>query len=762
MSYIRSRKHAVNPYLAALAALAVAAPVAAVAQEHGDHHKGGHHDKRDHRHGDEDEMVIRGQREGFKVSATSSDKRTQPLLNTPQTVTVITAEVIDQQNATTLIDALRNTPGITMQLGENGNTSAGDTIQMRGFAAQTSLFLDGIRDLGAVSRDTFNIGQIEVAKGSAGSEFGRGASSGYINLVSKLPHLGGGSSAQASLYSEGGNRASADVDFRTGRTSALRLNAFTQDIDTAGRDYVNRSGWGFAPSWGVGIGTDTRFYVFGQVIEQNNVPDGGIPTIGLDGYSNASTDNGATLSAAKRVNTENFYGSVSDYEDTSASMLTGKIEHDFSENLRLTNLIRYGTSNINRVLTGVNTGATGITTPDQTDPATWTVNRSRQGVDQENTILTNQTNLRSTLSLAGIEHQLSGGLEFTYESQLTRTRAASGTTTPANLYNPNPNDAMASLVYTGAESDGSTVTAALYLFDTAKLNEQWLLNGGLRIDGYSIKTNATPATGGAAIRPLEDQGTVVSWNVGAVYKPIPNASLYAAIGTSVTPPGSANHTLNANATNVANPNFDPQETSNLEFGAKWDLFGARLALTAAWYSTKHKNEIVEDIDPGTGVTAVQFGERKVEGVELGVVGKITSKWQVIAGLQTMKTEITEGLATGNNGTGAAARWSPDLTASLWSTYQVTPKFIVGFGGNYSSEQLRVVAPGAAPGTGLPEIPAYFVANAMAAYDISERLKLQLNINNLFDEDYISSLNNGGGRVLIGAPQNAVLSLAVKF
>ncbi|ESQ91266.1 TonB-denpendent receptor [Asticcacaulis sp. AC460] len=761
---IRSRKHSAARY-ATLAALALAIPAAAHADDAFD------------ASGDADAVVVKGERPGFKAAASSSDKRTQPLLDTPQTMVVITSDVIRQQGATTLMDALRNTPGITIQLGENGNTSAGDTFQLRGFSSQTSLFLDGLRDLGAVTRDTFNVGQIEVAKGAAGSEFGRGSSSGYINLVSKLPRLGGGSSATLSAYSSGGYRGTADANLATGETSALRLNVFTQDIDAAGRDVVNRSGWGIAPAWGIGLGTNTRFYVFGQVVKQDNVPDGGIPTIGYDGYDFPTN---ATIKAGKRVDRENFYGSINDHEDVDAALVTARIEHDFASGLKLTNTTRYGHSTMDRVLTGVNTGATGIAAPTPADPSTWTVNLSRQKVDQENTILANATNLRGAWTAGGLTHELSGGVEVSSESQFNRTYNTSyatptGTvsvTVPVvSLYNPNPNQTLPDPLDTGAFTDGETTTVAAYLFDTVKLGDQWLINAGVRVDSYKTTTSGARRTVAAdtgytvgTLIPvhLSKDGTLVSWNAGLVYKPRANGSIYVAIGNSATPPGSANFALSDTATNIGSPNLDPQETANAEIGTKWDLYGNRLSLTAAWYSTEHQNEIVEDIDPGAGVTVRQFGKRKVSGLEFGAVGQVTEKWQVIAGIATLDTEVEDGAATGNNATGAAARWSPDLTGSLWTSYDVTEKLTLGLGGNYTSEQLRVVAPGAAPSAGLSEIPAYWLVNAMASYSLTDRVAVQLNIYNLLDEDYIGSLNNGGGRVFPGAPLNGMLTLNVRF
>ncbi len=760
---IRSRKHPASRYIAALAMLSVAAPIASHAADLTD---------TDHAPKEGKEVLVTGKHEKYKVDKVSSPKKTEALVDTPQTVAVIKRELLQEQNATTLTDALRNTPGITMQLGENGNTSAGDTFQLRGFSAQSSVFLDGIRDLGAVSRDVFNVEQVEVAKGAAGSDIGRGASAGYINLVSKLPALEHGDYLSVSGYSQGGARASLDTSFRLGKTSAARLNLMDQDIDVAGRSFVKNSGYGIAPSYAIGLGTDTRFYVFAQVLHQDNVPDGGISVIGYPGFFNANP----VIKAGARVDRDNFYGSPNDYEKVDADMLTSKIEHDFDGGVHFTNTTRYGQNTMNRVLTGIGTNASsGITAP-SADPSTWVVNRSRQRVDQDNHILANTTNVTTSLVTGSWTHDISSGVELDYESQRTVTFAlATGVTAPAaNLYHPNTADVLPIPLPNGAYSDGNSTTVSGYVFDTAK-HGPWLLSAGLRVDNYTIRTNGATLTTSTSNPPLpagvllasslKDGGTIASWNLGVVYKPRHNGSLYISYGDSLTPPGSANFTLSATSSNIANSAFKPTETDNLEIGTKWDLFHEHLSVTAAAYDTKAKNELALQ-DPVT-LSYSQVGEREVSGIELGLVGQITPLWQVTAGLQTMHTEVIDGnSATGTGSAGASTRWSPDLTATFWTTYKLTKRLTVGGGASYTSDQKLVVDKAAvvqtASSVGLARIPKFWVANAMASYDLSRRLELQLNVYNLFNEDYISSLNNGGARVFPGQPLTGTLSLNVKF
>lgn len=197
----------------------------------------------------------------YKADKVSSAKFTQPLVDTPQTIVVVKKELFQQQAATTLSEALRNTPGITMLMGENGNTSTGDSIFMRGFDTQGSIYVDGIRDLGSISRDTFNTEQVEIAKGPAGVDNGRGAASGYVNLSSKLASLENATSGTVIGGTSDYKRATVDVNRELGETTALRVNLMKQDAGVDGRDEVENNFQGFAASLGLGLGTDTRTYI---------------------------------------------------------------------------------------------------------------------------------------------------------------------------------------------------------------------------------------------------------------------------------------------------------------------------------------------------------------------------------------------------------------------------------------------------------------------------------------------------------------------
>jgi len=732
---IRNRKHATSPYLTAALMAAAAVPAltgVAQAQETQDKTLQG--------------VTVTAEEDTYKADVVSSPKQTQALVNTPQTIQVIRKEVIQEQQAATLMDALRNTPGITMQMGENGNSSSGDTFQMRGFDTSSSLLVDGLRDKSAITRDTFNIEQIEVVKGPGGADSGRGSSSGYVNVSTKQASLDDAASASVGAYSQGGARATVDVNRAIGDTSALRVNLMTQDIDTAGRDQVNRAGYGAAVAYGVGLETNTRFHLSGQYINFDNLPDGGISTIGYDGYYDAVPE----IAAGQRVRRENFYGSRNDFEKQEQGSVTAKFEHDFAAGLYFTNLSRWSNSSLERVMTGI----TRVVAPDVADPSTWGLTRSRQRVNQKTEAFNNISNFTTNFATGAVTHDLVFGFEYSDEKQNNGVFSSDGLTTdPANLYHPDAGDVMHTPYFNGW-TEAHTKVASAYVFDTLSLGEKWLINLGYRADSYRLDARVFDATS-AQTGLIKTSKSLSAYKAGVVYKPVENGSLYVAYATTQTPPGNGG-TLNITPDNINNPNVDPTETENLEVGAKWDFLEGRLGLSGAWYQTKYTNWVVGDTD-GDGISE-NYGDREIKGFEFGLVGKITDRWDITAGIQTMEDEVQNGGVAG-----ATSRWSPELSASFWSTYQVSNRLKLGGGARYTGEQKRDLTVGELPATALmPVIDAYWVVDAYGAYDLTDKASLQLNIYNLFDEDYIGKMNNHGWRLDPGAPRSATVTLNYRF
>ncbi|TDU30996.1 catecholate siderophore receptor [Panacagrimonas perspica] len=743
----------------------------------------------------------------YKPEQVESPKFMQPLVNTPQTVTVIRKEVIADQGALSLTDALRNTPGITFQAGENGNTASGDTIFMRGFDAQGSIFLDNIRDLTPAVRDVFNLEQVEIFKGPAGADNGRGNASGYINLVSKTPLAEDSRSMSVGYGTEDRRRISGDINERVGESLGLRLNLVAQDGGVAGRPQIDREMWGVAPSVTLGLGTATRLSLFSQHIRQDNTPDGGVSAIGVSGWRNTILEGANSTGEVvnpREVDSKNFYGLKSDFEDIRANMFTVRVEHDLTPAVVIRNTSRYSKTDQKRVLSAPlqapivsDANPTAGQPPVlRDDPDTWTVNRSRQASYRENELLTNQTNLQFRAIQTGpVTHDVSTGFELIHESQYTPTLAvvAGQTQVAANLYNPNPNDPGVQLARNGVYTDGSTNTGALYLFDTIKLGEAWQFTAGGRWERYETDTDSTalstvanfPTLPAGTLVPThaEDADNLFSWKTGVLFKPATNGSVYVAYANSLRPPGGDNFTLQAATTNAAGtPNaninavgLDPQKAKNLELGTKWDFLGGRVAATLALFSSENKNDLARQSDD----SVVQYGKKTAEGVEVGVVGQVTSAWQLSFGYTYQDTEVKDGARfVQANGDvlspqdGVAINFSPKNFVNLWTTYKLPIPLTVGGGIRYVDSQgrttaLRTATAGGdgtitAANAGILKVEDYTVIDLMATYDITPMYSVQFNAYNVADEDYVASVNNSGQRYFPDIPASYMLSLNVKF
>ena len=763
MSHIQSRKHAAarqprHRSTLALAAAALALPGAALAQQAAAPASAASQASTEATLPTVKVKAAAEKDNDYKADVVSSPKFTQPIVDTPQTITVIKKELLQQQAATSLSEALRNTPGVTMQLGENGSTQTGDSINLRGFDSSQSIFVDGIRDLGAVSRDVFNIDQVEVVKGPSGSDIGRGASSAYINLVSKTAQ-GDAAFATGSLIGGTADRKRVVADLNTPLASlggAVRLNLMAQDYGVPTRDEVRQKRWGFAPTATFGLGGSTRETISYLHVQQDNRPDGGVSTFGLKGYGYVTP---ATATAAQIVLTpgpavdpSNYYGLASDYDHVKMDMFTSRLESDLAKGVTLRNTTRIGRTVQEVVVTGVNAVQTPATGPD-------TTTRSRQGRHQDNEILTNQTNLASSFQTFGLTNSLSTGFELTFERQKTVTPTA--VTGLANLYAPNPNDTMALPQFnkTGTNTVGSTLTASAYAFETLDITRDFLVNGGVRCDKYHTDTSSNTFASGTTAASQYTLGlgdSLWSYKVGAVYKPARNGSVYVTWSDSKQPPGGTNLALSNQANSASRADFKPQEGSNIEAGTKWDLLGGDLLATAAIYRSENKNEPVSD---GAAVpTYSQIGKRRVQGIELGLVGNVTKQASVSLGYSHMDSRI---LAAAAASQGGVLTFSPKNTFTSWLTYKLPAGFTVGGGMRYADNSARSSAV-VAPSNYLLTAPSYWVGDAMASYEIDRHWQVQLNVYNLFDRKYMQSLNNGGSRYQPGAERNGLVSVNATF
>ncbi|MFJ2531402.1 TonB-dependent receptor [Pseudomonas helmanticensis] len=679
----------------------------------------------------------------YQVEKASSPKYTAPLVDTPRSVTVIPQQVLKDTGALNMQDALRTVPGITFGAGEGGNPQ-GDRPFIRGFDAQGDTYLDGVRDTGSQSREIFAVENIEVSKGPNSAIGGRGAAGGSINLVSKKAHLGNSFDGGFTWGSDQTQRYTLDGNYQFSDTAAGRLNLMSHESNVAGRDKVDYDRWGIAPSLAFGLGTDTRVNLDYYHLESNDTPDSGVPYTLSSPRTKSSPDK--PYSGGDH---SNFYGLDRDFRKGRTDTATFAIEHDLSDSLTIKNTLRHGTSMQDYILT-------------QPDDSKGNVNNGslwrRANTRVSNTeTTTNQTDLFGNFYVAGFKNSFSTGVEYTREESQkssynvntdttprTTNVAASSNCTPSmigassnynctSLSNPNPNDPWNGAIsrnYAGTDTQANTY--ALYVFDTLELNEQWLVNMGLRYDHFDTDYKTYNAAGTTTSKG-DDTSEFVTGQFGVVYKPAENGSIYASYATSATPPGNTlgegqeGNPLGGTpdrSGNLLSSDMEPETTKNYEIGTKWDLLNDRLSLTADIFRTEKENARVQ-VDTTSYENA---GKTRVQGVELSASGKITDKWQVFAGYAFMDSEQVDGGPLGKANDGNELPNTPKNSASLWTTYQVTPKLTIGGGAFYVDDVYGSVA-------NTTMVDSYVRYDAMAAYKLTKNVDLQLNVQNLTNETY---------------------------
>ena len=656
-------------------------------------------------------VLVEGQHENAyqAPAAASSPKITAPLLETPKTITIITEELIRHRGATSLTDVLRTTPGITLGAGEGG-TPNGDRPFVRGYEASTDMFIDGVRDYARGSHETFNLEAVEIIKGPSSAYTGRGGTGGSINLQTKKPKLENFAEVTAGFGNANQWRTTVDGNFVLAETIAARLNVMKMGGEIPGRDGVDIDRWGIAPSIAFGLGTPTRLTLAYSKVENHDMPDQGIP------FSNAAHPE---LKKPPKVDRDKFYGRLkTDFRENDMETTTATIEHDFSNELKLRNITRY-TETVNHYLLSrpsfdnCRAGNTSAACDPRSPNAQFT--RGNRTWWRGSDSLINQTDLYGSFVLGGFKHTFSTGLEFGKEKIYNRSMSGAPANDIDSLQNPTADRHYNyRLVYGKRTGAGEIKTRSFYLFDTMEINEQFSINVGLRRDHFDVDNYTTSRSDGF-------------WNyqAGIVYKPAPNGSIYLSYGTSSNPAGE-NLGQGGGADGVAGGaqirDLKPEESRSWELGTKWDVMNGMLSLTAAVFETKKTD--ARTTDPFGWVTL--DGSNRVRGVEFGVAGAITPKWNVWAGYTYLDPEVLS-YRSGATFDGNRMKFIAKQSASLWTTYEVLPGLTLGGGATYMGMRY-------ANDANTLELPSYTRYDAMARYEINKRLNLQLNVNNITDEE----------------------------
>jgi catecholate siderophore receptor len=646
---------------------------------------------------------------------------------------VIPSDMIEEQNAITLRDVLRNVTGISMQAGEGG-VPAGDNLSIRGFNARTDMFIDGVRDFGGYSRDPFNIEQVEVSKGPASSYTGRGSTGGSINLSTKAPHVEGTRSGTLGVGTSAYKRGTIDLNQPLENLPvagvAVRMNAMWTGADAPGRDEVNNQRWGLAPSIALGLGTPTRLTVSSAWLDQDNMPDYGLPWVPAD---NVALE--AYRDQAPPVDFSNFYGLVDrDFEKTETGVASAQIEHEFGS-MRVRNLLRHGKTRRDSLITAPRFQSTTSTDIRRTD---W---KSR---DQDDKIVADQLSLNANFRAAGADHAVVTGIEVARETSINYTRVETAPSLPlTDLYHPNPHDPYdGGLRRSGAYTDGTADSVGVYAFDTVKPTASLEITGGLRWDRFGLDYKTVDAAGQAT--PFQRTDEMVSWRAGIVFKPRPNGSVYTGASTSLNPSAEG---LSLSASTVTLP---PEKSRSYEVGTKWDVLRNRLSLSAALFRTAKDNARTPGVNAGDPPTVLQ-GEQRIDGFDLGASGRLAAGWTLLGGYTYMDSEIERSNTAAE--VGREFGNAPRHSFSVWTSYETRVGLELGGGVRYVGDRFS-------NNTNTRTAPDYWLVDAMAAYDVNQHLTLRVNANNLADERYIDRV--GGGHFIPGDGRLVTMNASFKF
>lgn len=683
----------------------------------------------------------------------SSPKYTAPLRDTPQTLVVIPSAVIESQGVTTLRDALRNTPGITLTAGEGG-TAPGDNVLIRGFSARNDVSIDGARDSGVTSRDTFNTESVEVAKGPSSVTTGRGSTGGSVNLVTKAANLSDSSEIRIAAGNADQKRGTIDVNHRLSDSVAFRVNAMWQDSGVPGRDVVRQDGWGFAPSLGIGIGTPTTMTLSYQRLDQDNIPDYGLPGT-LPDLANAA---GITVDD---LDFSNFYGLASrDYEKMTSDVATATIEHRFSPDTSLRNLTRYGRNYLDRVVTPPRAAsATNGAADPGYDPTVAQIRRTDTKYQyRDDRTATNVTDLRTSFATGALHHDGVAGVEVAADRQPSYSATdlfTNGRPPVTDLFHPDPYQGYApAIAPTGATSKAHALSAAVYGFDTVKISEALQLDLGLRWDRVDVDYDTVSATGLAAQFGRVDKA--LSGRSGIVVKPVQRLSIYGAYSTSFNPSYDGSFGLTLAASGVNNEALPPERSHNIEVGSKLNVRHDLMA-TIAMFRTDKTNAKTTDATTGATILA---GDQLVKGIELGLSGNVTQAWAIFSGLALMDGTIRESQVTAE--VDKQLSYVPRQSFNLWTTYRLPANVTIGggtqfTGGYYFANTNALTTANAAA---IQRLTSYWLITAMGSYRVNSHVELQLNLNNLANARYVE--RGYSGHFIPGQSRSILVTPVIRF
>jgi len=697
---------AVNPLVALLLASAALLPCAAQAEGLPSA------DDAEHR-----AIVVTGQTDSYRAPAASGLKAPTPLIDVPQTVTVLTRDQLDDQGVSQLGDALRYVPGVVLGQGE-GNR---DQIVLRGQGTTADFYLDGLRDDTQYYRSLYNIARVEVLKGANALLFGRGGGGGVINRVRKTPSLTGSSlGASASVGTFGEFALAADLNQPLSQTVGARLNGTYEEFANHRQDFSGRF-IGVNPALAFAPSADTRIDLSYTYDDDRRTADRGVPSLGgplpvnrpLEGYRD-------TFFGRKDVNVATVKAHIAD----------ARLTQQLAEGLTLNFAGQY--SRTDKTYANIFAGAA-------VDPATRTVALSAYNSAVQRESVIGQAGLVWEGKTGPIAHTLIAGIEA--GDQTTNAARVDGVFQGSNVVALADRLTIPAVTF-GAPSrltHASVQTLSAYVQDQIELAPFLQLVGGVRYDAFRIRAdNRLTATSAAR--------TDRKWSprAGVIVKPRANVSLYGSYTRSFLPQSGDQFS----ALDAVQATLAPEEFTNLELGAKWDVTPA-LALTAAAYRLDRENSRFND--PVTGLPQLS-GKTRTRGLEFSAVGKILPQWHVSLGYTLQEGKVRSSTTAAPAGRSLALL--PKSQIALWSRYDVNPKLGLGFGVTHQSSSFATVS-------NAVTLPAFTRVDTAVFTTVSKAVSVQINVENLLNAQYFPTAHTDNN-ISTAEPRSAKVSVRMAF
>ena len=664
-----------------------------------------------------DPLSVVGERDGYRATRTSTLTKTDtPLRDVPQSVSVVTRDVMTDQRMTSLADVVRYVPGVTMAQGEGHR----DQPTIRGNNSNADLFVDGVRDDVEYFRDLYNIERVEVPKGSNALIFGRGAGGGLINRVTKAARWTptGELSLQGGRYDN--KRGSLDLGRGFGRPVAARLNGVYENSDSY-RDQFNLRRYGVSPTVTLAAGSRATFRVGYEHFNDHRTVDRGIPS-----FQDRPVD----------TDPSTFFGDPSrSYADATVDAVTSVLEHHAPVGFTIRNHTRY--ADYRKFYQNVFPGAVNAA-GDQVALTAYDSRTNRRN-------LFNQTDLTYAFRTGSVRHVLLAGGEVGRQLSDAFRNTGYFNNTATSITVPIASLTVAAQAVTFRQSAGdadahtTVVVAGAYLQDQVELTPQVLALAGVRFDRFDLRyhNNRTGAD-------LSRTDHLISPRFGLVLKPAMAFSTYASYGVSFLPSSGNQFT----SLTVTTQTLEPEQFSNYEVGAKWDV-RRDLSVTAAVYRLDRTNTLAPD--PNDPTRTIQTGSQRSRGFELSATGDVTRAWQLLLGYGYQDVKITG--RTMNALAGATVALTPHHQLSLWNKYQVTRRLGLGLGMIHQTAMFAAV-------DNAVTLPGFTRVDAAVFFNVTERIRAQVNGENLFDVRYYATANSNNN-ITPGSPRTVRVGLDVR-